>query len=452
MMACITSKYSERKIAMFELETSTEKIKPTFPLRNVPPVSRMARGLVGSEILKIAADIRAMIAEGHAICNLTVGDFDPKYFPIPQKLRLSIGAALDAGETNYPPSDGMLNLRKAVKRFYEQRLGLDYPVESFIITSGARPAIYATYNTLIDEGDKVVYPIPSWNNNHYCQISRASWASAICRPEDSFLPTREVLEGTLSEAKLLSLCSPSNPTGTAFAREALEGICDLVIDENNARDPNDRPLFIMYDQVYWMLTFGETIHHNPVSLRPELASNTIFVDGISKAFAATGVRVGWAVAAPDIAHRMSNILGHIGAWAPRAEQVATAALLLDDDVIDGYHATMISDLEARLRLLYDGIFDLRNNGFPVDAIPPMGAMYLTAQFNLMGRKTRSGNVLETNEQIRKYLLEEARLAIVPFQAFGSKENTGWFRLSVGAVSMEDIEEMLPRLRNALELL
>jgi len=436
----------------FEVEELTEVTKPTFATRDVPPVSRMAQGLIGSEILKIAADIRAMVAEGHAICNLTVGDFNPKYFPIPRELRKSIEAALDAGETNYPPSDGMLQLRKAVKNFYERRLGLDYPIESFIITAGARPAIYATYTTLIEEGDKVVYPIPSWNNNHYCHLSRATYDTAVCRAEDAFLPTRETLAGKLQDAKLLSLCSPLNPGGTAFSREALEGICDLVIDENDRRDSGERPLFIMYDQVYWMLTFGDTVHYNPVSLRPELASNTIFVDGISKAFAATGVRVGWAVAAPDVAHRMSNILGHIGAWAPRAEQVATAALLLNDDAIDGYHATMIGEIEARLNLLYNGIHDLREEGFSVDAIPPMGAIYLTAQFNLIGRKTRSGIILNTNEAIRKYLLEEARLALVPFQAFGSEENTGWFRLSVGAVSMEEIEGMLPRLRLALEQL
>jgi aspartate aminotransferase len=434
----------------FEVEEVTEVTKPTFAVREVPPVSSMAQGLIGSEILKIAADIRAMVAEGHSICNLTVGDFNPKYFPIPRELRTSIESALDAGETNYPPSDGMLQLRKAVKSFYERRLGLDYPIESFIITAGARPAIYASYTTLIEEGDKVVYPIPSWNNNHYCHLSRATYDTAICRAEDAFLPTREVLDGKLQDAKLLSLCSPLNPGGTAFSREALEGICDLVLDENDRRDSGDRPLFIMYDQVYWMLTFGETVHYNPVSLRPALGANTIFVDGISKAFAATGVRVGWAVAAPDVAHRMSNILGHIGAWAPRAEQLATAALLLNDDAIEGYHATMIGETEARLNLLYNGIRDLREHGFPADAIPPMGAIYLTAQFNLIGRKTRSGTVLKTNEAIRKYLLEEAQLALVPFQAFGSEENTGWFRLSVGAVSMEEIEKMLPRLRNALE--
>jgi aspartate aminotransferase len=426
--------------------------KPQFPARRIPAASQMAGGLIGSEILKIAADIRAMVAEGHTICNLTVGDFNSKYFPIPTPFRKSIEAALEAGETNYPPSDGMLQLRKAVKSFYERRLGLDYPLESFIITSGARPAIYATYQTLIDEGDKVVYPIPSWNNNHYCHISRATSESVICRAEDAFLPTREILEGSLTDAKLLSLCSPLNPCGTAFTQEALEGICDLVLEENAAREKTDRPLFIMYDQVYWMLTFGDTVHYNPVSLRPELAPYTIFVDGISKAFAATGVRVGWTVAPPDIAGAMSNILGHIGAWAPRAEQIATAALLLDDDAIDGYHTHMISEIESRLNLLFDGIRELGEDGLPASAIPPMGAIYLTAQFDLIGRRTPSGTTLKTNEDIRKYLLSSARLAVVPFQAFGSKEETGWFRLSVGAVSIDEIGEMLPRLRKALEAL
>src|ERR1700733_11467714 len=111
-----------------------EITKAEFIKRDKPPVSKMAGGLIGSEILKIAADIRAMVAEGHSICNLTVGDFDPKYFPIPAPLKKGIESALNAGETNYPPSDGMMQLRKAVKSFYERRLGLDYPIESFIIT------------------------------------------------------------------------------------------------------------------------------------------------------------------------------------------------------------------------------------------------------------------------------------------------------------------------------
>ncbi len=440
-------------IAEETLTLTEEMVKPDFAkTQSVPRVSPMAAGLIGSEILKIAADIRAMIADGKEICNLTVGDFNSSYFPIPEFLKEEIEAALAHGETNYPPSDGVLVLRKAVQAFYKKRLGLDYPIESFIITGGARPVIYGIYSAVVAPGDTVVYPVPSWNNNHYCNLIGAIAKPIVSSSEDAFLPTRKTLEGKLSGVRLLSLCSPLNPTGTAFTKEALEGICDLVLEENAKRSPSERPLFLMYDQVYWMLTFGETNHYNPVSLRPEMAKYTIFVDGISKAFASTGLRVGWAVAPPDIAASMSNILGHVGAWAPRPEQIATANLLNNDAVVDAYHEKMHDDVEARLNLLFDEITSLRDNGYPVDAIPPMGAIYLSTRFNFIGRKTPDGNTLATNEDIRKYLLYSADFAIVAFQAFDLREDTGWFRLSVGAVSMEQIATIVPKLKAAMDAL
>ena len=440
-------------IAEETLTLTKELVKPDFQKSSDSPrVSPMAAGLIGSEILKIAADIRAMIAEGKKICNLTVGDFNSSYFPIPEYLKDEIEAALAKGETNYPPSDGILTLRKAVQEFYRKRLGLDYPIESFIITGGARPVIYGVYSAVVAPGDTVVYPVPSWNNNHYCNLIGAIAKPIASSAEDAFLPTRKKLEGKLSGVRLLSLCSPLNPTGTAFTKEALEGICDLVLEENAKRSPSERPLFLMYDQVYWMLTFGGTEHYNPVSLRPEMAKYTIFVDGISKAFASTGLRVGWAVAPPDIAAAMSNILGHVGAWAPRPEQVATANLLNNDVVVDAYQSKMHADVEERLDALYEEIISLRDSGYPVDAITPMGAIYLTARFNFIGKTTPNGYVLSTNEDIRKYLLYSADLAIVAFQAFDLREDTGWFRLSVGAVSMEEINSIMPKVKAAMDAL
>jgi aspartate aminotransferase len=209
-------------------------------------------------------------------------------------------------------------------------------------------------------------------------------------------------------------------------------------------------LFLMYDQVYWMLTFGETKHYTPVSLRPEMAKYTVFVDGISKAFASTGLRVGWVVAPPDVAAPMSNILGHVGAWAPRPEQIATARLLSNDSVIDEYHKKMLTDVDVRLEKLYSEISGMKKAGLPVDAIPPMGAIYLTARFNLIGKKTKDGQMLQTNEDVRRYLLDEAGFAIVPFQAFDLREESGWFRLSVGSVSMEELSIALPAVRFAIE--
>jgi aspartate aminotransferase len=413
-------------------------------------ISSMANGLIGSEVLKIASDIREMAGEGKRICNLTVGDFSPTEFRIPRFLEENIREALQRGETNYPPSDGMLALRKAVLSFYGRWLGLDYPVDSVLITGGSRPGIYATYAALVDPGDPVVYPVPSWNNNHYCHLSGAAPRPAACSPADSFLPTRETLKTAIADARLLALNSPLNPTGTAFTSEALAGICDLVLEENARRQPGERPLYVLYDQVYWMLTFGTTKHVDPVSLRPAMRAYTVYVDGISKAFAATGLRVGWVVGPHDVIQRMASIVGHIGAWAPRAEQVATARLLGATGEISGYHRDMKTGLLARLDLLYDSLSSLRAEGFPVETIPPMGGIYLSARFNLNGCRTPAGEMLRTNEEIRRYLLHAAGMAIVPFQAFGSREEDGWFRLSVGAVSVQEIKTMLPRLRKTLE--
>jgi aspartate aminotransferase len=243
-----------------------------------------------------------------------------------------------------------------------------------------------------------------------------------------------------------------NPCGTAFSAESLGDICDLVLEENARRSSSEGPLYVVYDQVYWQLTFGDVEHVDPVTLRPEMAPYTVFVDGISKAFAATGLRVGWVVAPNRIVNVMNNVLQHIGTWAPRAEQVATARLLDQPDEIATFRAELTSGVRARLRLLHDGILELHAAGHPVDAVEPMGAIYLSARFDLFGRTVREGTVLCTSQDIRTWLLREVGLGVVPFSAFGSREESGWCRLSVGAVSLEEIDAVLPRLRAGLEAL
>jgi len=409
------------------------------------PLSTLAQGLVGSEILRISAEITALKREGRQICNLTVGDFSPAEFRIPKALEKAITDALAAGQTNYPPSDGTLELRRAVVKFYEEELGLSYPIESTLIAGGSRPIIYAAYAAVVDPGDKVVYPTPSWNNNHYTYLMRANACEIVVGPDENFLPTAELLRPHIRDARLLAVCTPLNPTGTVMSREEVEAIARLVVEENERRAKSgERALFLLWDQVYWTLTFGENKHYAPPQLVPESAQWTIFVDGISKALAATGLRVGWTVAPPHVTSRMRDIIGHIGAWAPRAEQMATAWFLGQKDEIATYHETMKRDLQLRLDLLHDGIEAMRQEGLPARAFSPQGAIYLSAQFNLIGR-----NGITTNDQIRHILLEEAGFAVVPFQAFGLKKEDGWFRLSVGAVSPDDIRAALPRVREAI---
>jgi aspartate aminotransferase len=259
----------------------------------------MVRGLVGSEILRIASEIRELVAQGKQVCNLTVGDFSPREFSIPPALGKAIAQALEAGETNYPPSDGVLPLRQTVQRFYERALGLKYPLESVLIAAGARPVIYALFRAVMDPGETVIYPVPSWNNNHYAHMVGARHVTVVTSPENGFMPTVEQLAPHLSEARLLCLCSPLNPTGTMISPESLKDIGQRVVEENRQREQRgQKPLIVMYDQIYWTLSFGKTKHVTPVERVPELAPYTVFVDGISKAFAATGVRVGWTLGPP----------------------------------------------------------------------------------------------------------------------------------------------------------
>jgi len=410
----------------------------------------MASGLVGSEILAIAADVRKRVAAGETICNLTVGDFSPQQFSIPAKLRDGIATALEQGRTNYPPSSGIPELREAVRGLFARRLGLDYPTSSVLIAGGARPLIYATYRAVVDPGDRVVFPVPSWNNNHYAHMLGADAVPVSCGPESRFLPTREGLARVLPGARLVCINSPLNPTGTAISADALRGICEEIVEENQARrSSGQRPLYLLYDQVYWMLRVPGVDHVTPCALVPEMADYTIFVDGISKAFAATGLRVGWGAGPADVIERMAALLGHVGAWAPRPEQHATAALLSDDAAMDEYVSAMMTGLGDRLGRLHAGFTAMGQEGLTVEAIPPMGAIYLTVRINPFGRRTPAGTILQTNEDVRRYLLDAARVAIVPFQAFGVVGDEGWFRLSVGAVGLEEIDGALERVAEAL---
>ncbi len=416
-----------------------------------PAVSQMAAALVGSEILKIAADIRAMRAAGATICNLTVGDFDPAQFRIPRPLEDGIVEALRAGETNYPPSSGIDPLRSAISGFWQRRLGLDYPASAILVTGGSRPGIYGTYRTLVDAGDRVVYPVPSWNNNHYVHLVDAVGVPLVCGPENGFLPTADALAPLVRDARvrLVTVNSPLNPAGTCFTADQLGALCDVILEENRRRGAHERPLFLLYDQVYWTLTFGDTRHVDPVSLRPAMREYTVYVDGISKAFAATGVRVGWVGGPERVVRAMSDVLGHVGAWAPRAEQAATARFIADDAAVDTFQAAFVAGVRARLDALYDGFVAMRDEGLPVEAFAPAGAIYLSVRLSLVGRRTRDGQLLESNEAIRRWLLDAAGLALVPFQAFGTTGEDGWFRASVGATSVEEIAGVLPRVEAAV---
>ncbi|MBD3750318.1 MAG: aminotransferase class I/II-fold pyridoxal phosphate-dependent enzyme [Sphingobacteriales bacterium] len=411
-------------------------------------VSSLAHTLSGSEIIKIAGEVNEMKAKGIKIANLTIGDFDPQIFPIPAQLEKNIVAAYADKQTNYPPADGVLKLRESVSAFIQKRIGLTYATNEILISGGSRPLIYATYLTLVDKGDQVIYPAPSWNNNHYVHLLGANGVAVPTQPENNFMPTATDLKPHLKGATLLALCSPLNPTGTMFSASGLKEICEMVLAENQSRGVDEKPLYVLYDQIYSQLTFGDHQHVNPVSLVPAMRDYTIFIDGGSKCFAATGVRVGWGFGPLNIISKMKAIVGHMGAWSPKAEQVATADFLNDIESVDAFLHDFKSKVKNSLDTLYQGLMSLKKEGFAIDAIAPMGAIYLTIKIDYVGKTTPEGEVLDTPAKLNFYLIKEANMALVPFSAFGT-EDMCWYRASVGACAAEEINSKIPQLKSAL---
>ena len=412
--------------------------------------SKLAEGLKGSEIIKIAGEVNALKAQGEVIYNQTIGDFDASIFPIPEELKKEIVSAYNNNQTNYPAANGMEVLRESVSSYLSNNLGLDYSKNEILISGGARPLIYAIYQTVLDLEDTVLYPVPSWNNDAYTYLARNNSVIIETTPENKFMPTVEDIKPHIKNVNLIALCSPLNPTGTTFDKQTLTEISQLVVYENKRRiQDNEKPLYVLYDQIYWQLTYGSTEHYNPVELVPEMRDYTIFVDGISKAFAATGVRVGWAFGPAHVINKMKAMLSHIGAWSPKAEQMATASYLNQTEAVSTYLEHIKSELDFRLNRFYDGFQSLKSEGFPVDAIEPEAALYLTVQIDLVGKTTSDGTTLSTIQEVTSYLLTEAKLAIVPFYAFGTSIESNWFRLSVGTSKKEDISTIFELLKQAL---
>lgn len=430
--------------------TSGTVVEPVFEAAPAgPPFSRLIDGMQGSEVLKIAAEVRQVMAAGRPVCNLTVGDFSPAQFPIPEALRAALADAVARGETNYPPSDGVLDLRRAIVDFVVREQSVAYPVEAVLVAAGVRPLLYAACCAVLDPGDTLVYGVPSWNTNHYGWLTQARAVAVDTTAADGFHPTLEALQPHLGAATLIALCSPANPTGTMMPGAELARITAAVVEENRRRAAaGARPLYLLWDQVYGGLVHGTEPHVHPVQLVPEAAPWVIALDGISKVFAATGLRVGWSLAAPGVTARMRDFLGHVGAWAPKPEQVATARFLRDAPAIAAFRDEMDRGVRQRLDALVEGFDALKADGLPVDLVHPQGAIYLSLRLNLVGWSC-DATPIRSNEDIRRLLLEQAGFAVVPFQAFGLAADTGWFRLSVGAVSPDDIAQVLPRIRALL---
>jgi aspartate aminotransferase len=414
-------------------------------------LSNTVTKMVGSEILKISGEVKARVAKGEKIYNLTVGDFNPDIFPIPEKLRDLIIQNYNIGTTNYPMANGEPALRQSIVNLYKKYSNIDYKPDEVIVGAGGRPLLFCIYFSIIDEGEGVIYPVPSWNNEHYCILTHAKSFLVETKAEDRFMPRPADLKPYLKDANLIAINSPLNPSGTVISKEDLSEICEMVLEENKRRGPEQKALYLLYDQIYSMLTFGKAKHYTPVGLHPEMKPYTIIVDGISKWLAGTGVRVGWALGPEELMLKIKTLLGHVGAWSPKPEQLATAAFLQDkalDEYLDVFQKRIVSRLDG----FYEVFSKLKDKGYPVSVIAPEAAIYLTVELDLVGALTAENKKLENVKDVFEYILNEAGVALVPFYAFGASKTLPWFRLSVGTTRSEDIQIIEKQLENALSKL
>jgi len=399
-------------------------------------LSRIGNNIVGSEIIKISQQIKE-ISKTKPVINLTIGDFNSELWPIPSKLKQHIEQCYEDGLTNYPNSQGELNLRESVSKHIKQQFDVDYSPEEILIGGGVRPLIYTVYKATTNPNESVIYPVPSWNNNHYCFLHSIEKTEIECLPENSFFPTVRDIEVRIGDnTSLVCICSPQNPTGRVIDPEVLKRICELVVNENKVRagQVGSRPLYLFFDQIYSDITQdGKFVH--PIKLCPEIRPYLICADGISKSLNATGIRVGWLFGPKDIIGKMTEVLSHIGAWAPKPEQHGLDKYIREDYADYQFHITNVKlDYELITLKICNKFEELKEKGFNVDCQRPEGGIYISVYLDYV-------KSFGSTEEYISFLINECGLGIVPFEYFGSKEQ-GWFRISIGNISNSNLDDVI----------
>lgn len=416
-------------------------------------LSDLANTIDYSEIIHLESYVQQQIAKGKTVCDLIIGDFDTKQFPMPKYLTEQIQQAYTNNHNDYPPLEGVLPLRKQIAKLTQQTSSVSYdPDIEILIASGARPLLYTAMLALVSAGEPVIYPVPSWNNMFYTDLCHGEHLPIETTAENNFLPTAQQISKHIKRARLITLCSPQNPNGTMFTKDELIAISELIVTENKRRESiGEKPVYLIYDQVYWLLTMQNSAHYLPSALCPDIKDYLIVVDAGSKAFAATGIRVGWAMGPKAIIAKMQVLLEHIGSMAPTAEQLAMSVLLEHNHYVQDYLSTFKRKIMTSIQVLHDGIQQMKQAGLPIDSVLPMAGIYISLKIDILHMLLPNGQTFSNSDDISRFLIDAAGLAIVPFSSFGctSVESQSWFRAAVCAISPMDIQAALPRLQKAL---
>ena len=393
-------------------------------------ISERVKNINPSQTLAITAQALKMKREGKKVISFAAGEPD---FDTPENIKEEAISAINQGFTKYTASSGIIELKEAIIEKLKSDNKVEYILSEIIVSNGAKQCLFNAILTLCNPGDEVLLPIPCWvSYTEQIKFAQAVPIFINTRQEEAFkLSAAQVEEKISPKAKLLILNSPNNPTGAVYEEEELKKIAQLLLKYN---------LYCICDEIYEKLIYDEAKHLTIASLNNEVKNITILINGVSKSYAMTGWRIGYAAGPEDIISGMSKIQGHSTSNPNSiAQKASVEALLGRQDTIE----KMRKAFDERRKYMVKRLNEIE--GF--SCLNPTGAFYAFPNVNGVLKRGIEYNSkkIKNSFDLSDFILKEAEVALIPGSAF---EAEGYLRLSY-ATSMEDIKEGLDRIENIL---
>ena len=390
----------------------------------VKPISKIASAIAPSATLAISALAKQMKADGIDVVSFGAGEPD---FHTPENIKEAGITAIRENKTKYTPAAGVMELRKAICNRMKEDLGLEYEPSQVVVASGAKHNVYIAIMTCCDPGDEVVVAAPYWLS--YAEMIRMAGAVPVEVFADSsshFKITAEQLEAAITEkTKMFMLNSPSNPTGMVYTREELEALA-AVCEKHG--------IYVLTDDIYYKLVYDGVEYTSIATVSPAMKEQCIVINGVSKTYAMTGWRIGYALANPQVAKAMSSYMSHsTSAPSTMSQWAAIEALEGPQDSVE--------EMRQQFQIRRDHLVERMNKVPGVSCIKPQGAFYVMMDMSSFVGKTMYGHVIESDTDFAQLLLEKGLVATVPCASFAAPNYLRWSY----ATSMEQIDKGIDRL-------